>query len=413
MTNAVPLRKPAPRASGDTFVIVGAGQAGAQAAITLRENGFAGRVVLVGDEPHLPYMRPPLSKRFLAGEVPEERLYVRAPDYYARVGIELRVGARVESIDAGAGRVVLEGGEKLEYAKLLLATGTRARALAVAGGTHANVHYLRGLGDAMRLRASLVPGARIAVVGGGYVGLEVAATAVAAGARVTVLEAGERVLGRVATADISGFVAGVHRDNGVDIRCGARVASFEHATDGATVRFADGSPGLAFDLAVVGVGAMPNVELAAAAGLACDDGIVVDELCRTSAANIYAAGDCTRHPNALLGRRLRLESVQNAVDQAGVAALNMCGQVHAYARIPWFWSNQYGYKLQSAGIADGHDEVVEVGSRQEGRFALLYHRKGELIACDCVNMPGEYLSARRRIEGGAVALAASARQRAA
>ena len=379
----------------ETFVIVGAGQAGAQAACTMREHGFRGRVIVVGDESLPPYQRPPLSKKFLEHQVSVERLYLRSAGYYAKHNIELRLHAPVERIDRGAGRVHLRGGSRIAYDKLLLCTGSRPRALELPGSQCADVHYLRTLQDALRLRGKIARGRRLAIIGGGYVGLEVAATASAAGAAVTVYESAERILGRVTTGKVSRFFTDAHRLRGVDVRCNVRVTGFEGDERLAGVRCESGLE--TADLAVVGVGSIPNDELARSAGLPCDGGIVVDEHCRTVDPDIFAAGDCTSHPNALLKRRLRLESVQNAVDQAQVAALNMCGEARVYGEVPWFWSQQYEFKLQSAGIPDGYDEIEERGSVPGGTFALLYRRNGALLAVDAVNMPREYMAARKRI----------------
>ncbi|HYC38695.1 MAG TPA: FAD-dependent oxidoreductase [Usitatibacter sp.] len=378
-----------------TFAIVGAGQAGAQAAFTLRERGFRGRIVLLGAEPHAPYMRPPLSKKLLAGALAPERVYLRPPAFYESHDIELKLGVSVQGIDAAASHLFLSNGLRLGYDRLLLATGMRPRRLEVPGSTGPGVHYLRTLQDSLELRAAAASGKRVAIVGGGYVGLEVAATLATAGARVRVLEIEERVLARVTTSGISGFFAEAHRKRGVDIRCATRVLAFE-GTDRLEAIVTD-TGRFEADLAVVGIGATPNVELALAAGIECDDGIVVDARCRTSVANIHAAGDNTSHPSALVGHRVRLESVQNACDQAEVAARDMLGEDVAYTQVPWFWSEQYEYKLQAAGLSEGHDEVVERGDREQGSFALLYRKAGRLVAVDAVNMPREYLAGRRDI----------------
>ncbi len=383
-----------------TFVIVGAGQAGVQAAITLRERGFEGRIVLLGSEQQAPYMRPPLSKKFLTGEMSQDRLYLRPDAFYESSDIELRTGIEVESIDRTAQVVRLGNGERQPYDKLLLATGTRARELPVAGARHHDVRYLRSFDDAQALRPRLVAGSRLVVIGGGYVGLEVAATAAQAGLQVTVLEAGPRLLSRVTGPSLSDYLAQEHRRHGVDVRCNVRVTGLRfsqnrlqgvHSEQSCVKTCVDA------DLAVVGIGAVANDELAQTAGLLCDGGIEVDDHCRTSDPDIFAAGDCTRHPNAIFGRRVRLESVQNAVDQASIAAINMMGGSAVYARVPWFWSHQYGLKLQSAGLSTDHDRVEERGDRGAGRFALLYFRGPQLLAVDAVNMPGEYLGARKII----------------
>jgi 3-phenylpropionate/trans-cinnamate dioxygenase ferredoxin reductase subunit len=382
--------------AGRTVVIVGAGQAGSQAAVSLRERGFSGRVILLGDEPSLPYMRPPLSKRFLAGEEDETHLLLRPASFYAGHRIECRTGERVEAIEREGKRLRLASGERLAYDRLLLATGSRPRTLAVPGTSLPGIHGLRTIGDAARLRDAIAAGRRVVVVGGGYLGLEVAAAAAAAGARVTVVEIADRLLVRVTTPEIAAHLEQLHRAHGVEIRCGTRVTAFAGGERLAAVETDRGT--IAADLAVVGIGAVPNDELARASGLACEDGILVDEFARTADPCVYAAGDCTRHPNPLHGRPLRLESVQNAVDQAGVAAANIAGGALRYRRVPWFWSQQYDCRLQSAGLPEGYDTVEERGDRGAGRFALRYRRAGELVAVDAVNLPGEYLSARREIE---------------
>lgn len=396
MTAPVQLRKPI--SGREVFVVVGAGQAGCQAVSTLRERGFRGRVVLVGDERQRPYMRPPLSKKFLAGQTPEECLYLRPASFFDENDIELMLDTSVDHIDVAAQRVDLNNGLRLAYDKLLIATGSRPRALHLPGA--GLCHYLKSLDDSIRLRALIQPGRRIAVVGGGYIGLEVAATAAQAGAQVTVIEVAEQILNRVTTSTLASFVEQTHRAHGVEIACDSRVIAFDGGRRLEAVVCEDRR--IEADVAIVGVGAVPNVELAQLAGLACSDGIIVDEHCRTSSENVYAAGDCASFPSRP-SRRLRLESVQNAVDQATVAANNMCGSDEVYDRVPWFWSNQYHLKLQSAGLFEGHDEIQERGNRAAGSFALLYRKAGALIAVDAVNMPGEYLAARKQIaDGGAI-----------
>lgn len=396
MTQPAPDDLPAPAPPSACFVIVGAGQAGAQAAITLRENGFAGRLVLVGAEPHRPYMRPPLSKQVLAGGFELERLYLRPADYYVQREIELRLQCPAVYLDRAARRLRLADGSEVGYDRLMLTTGARPRTLPFLPASHPQVHVLRTLDDALALRERLHGGQRLVVIGGGYVGLEVAATAAQRGLAVTVLERAPRLLERVTTPALSRFIEAEHRAHGVDVRCGVQVRGL--SMDGARLQGVevDGAV-LDADTVLVGVGALANVELAQAAGLACDDGIVVDDRGRTHDPHIFAAGDCTRHPNALFQRRLRLESVQNAVDQATVAALVMAGRPARYVRVPWFWSQQYDLKLQSAGLSEGHDEIIERGDPALKRFALLYRRAGQLIGVDAVNLPAEYLAARKTI----------------
>ena len=382
----------------DPIVIVGAGHAAGVAAASLRDQGHVDGIVMIGDESVPPYQRPPLSKEFLAGQMPPERLLLKPEKFYTERGVTLKLGTRVEAIEREPMRLRLGSGETLGYAKLLLATGSRPRKLAIPGTDLAGVHYLRSLADVEAIRADLVPGGRAVVIGAGYIGLEAAAVAAKAGLQVTVLEAADRILGRVSGPVVAEFFAQVHREQGVDVRCSVRVEALEGSGRIEAVMCSEGR--ISADLVVIGVGIDPNVELAAAAGLACDNGIVVDEFTRTSDAAIHAAGDCTNHPNALLGSRLRLESVQNAVDQARVAAANLCGKPRAYAELPWFWSNQYDLRLQIAGLSQGHDRVLVRGSPSGRSFSVLYVRGGRLIAADTVNAPRDHLALRKLIAAG-------------
>ena len=382
----------------ERIVIVGAGHAAGVAAASLREQGYGGGIVMVGEEGLPPYQRPPLSKEYLAGQMPPERLLLKPEKFYAERAIELRLGVRVEAIECGSMQLQLAGGETLGYSRLLLATGSRPRKLAVPGANLAGVHYLRTAADVAAIRADMAPSARAVVIGAGYIGLEAAAVAVKAGMQVSVLEAADRILGRVSGAAVAEFFAEAHRAQGVDVRCGVRIEALEGSGRVEAVATSDGP--VAADLVVIGVGIEPNVGIAAAAGLACDNGIVVDEFTRTSDANIHAAGDCTNHPNAVLGARVRLESVQNAVDQARAAASNLCGKPRAYAELPWFWSNQYDLRLQIAGLSQGHDGTLVRGSPAARSFSVMYLREGRLIAVDTVNAPREHLAFRKLIAGG-------------
>ena len=383
------------------IVIIGGGHAGGQAAASLRQEGYEGPVVLFADEPHVPYQRPPLSKQYLAGEHGLERVHLRPAAFYEAKGIDVRPGTKVAGIDASARTVVCEDGGSLRYEKLLLATGATARRLAVPGADLAGVHYLRTVADVDAIRAEFLPGKRLAIVGGGYIGLEVAAVGVALGLAVTVLEMEARVLARVAMPPMSAFYHRLHEERGVTIRTSAEAVAFAGTAAGAGARLtevvcADGQR-VAADLAVVGVGIRPNVSLATAAGLECEDGVVVDEHARTSDPHIYAAGDCTNHPNPLLGRRLRLESVPNAMEQSRVAAANMNGTPKRYAAVPWFWSDQYDLKLQMVGFPEAGDEPVARGDPASRRFATFYLRQGKLAAADAVNSPREFMAARQLV----------------
>jgi len=383
-----------------TIVIVGAGQAAAQAADSLHRDGYAGRLVVVGDEPYPPYQRPPLSKKFLGGELPLERLAIKPAAFYEQAGIELRLGVRAEGLDLAARQVRLADGERIGYDRLLLATGSAPRKVTIPGHDLVGVHYLRTVADVDRIRAELVPGSRVVVVGGGYIGLEVAATCRGLGHEVAVLEMADRLMSRVVAAPVSAFYAAEHARAGVRVTLGARVSGFVARSDDSrrvgAVELADGRR-VAADLAVVGVGVLPSTGLAAAAGLACDDGIAVDEYCRTSDPAVYAAGDCTSHPSPRYRRRVRLESVDNAFEQAKTAAANLRGGSVLHDRVPWFWSDQFDLKLLIVGLSHDHDEVVLRGDPAGRSFACCYLRGGELLALDCINSPKDYMAARKLI----------------
>ncbi len=380
----------------DSIVVIGAGQAAAQLAISLRQGGFAGRVTIVGDELFPPYQRPPLSKKFLSDGPSPDSLYLRPEAFWQAQQVELALGIAAGALDLRNRTVALTDGREIPYRTLILATGTRARRLPVPGAELVGVFTLRAIGDVERLRGALDAAQRILVVGGGYIGLEVAAVMRAKGRAVTVLEAEERVLKRIAGAALSDFFDTLHRERGVDIRLRARLAALVGDTHVRAVALADGST-LAADLVLLATGAQPNEELARDAGLACHDGIVVDALARTAAPDVYAIGDCTRFPSRRYGRPLRLESVQNAIDQAKAAAAAILGDAKPYDPVPWFWSDQYEIKLQIAGLNEGHDRADTTGDPAARRFAIEYRRNGRLIAVDAVNDARAHMLARRRI----------------
>lgn len=384
----------------DTVVIVGAGHVSGQAIATLRQGGFSGRLVLVGEEPYLPYQRPPLSKKFLAGELDMERLFLRHEHFYPEHRVELRLATRVERIDRASRRVHLSAGDTLVYEKLLLATGSEVRKLPVPGSDLPGIFYLRNIDDVRRIRRRWAAGQRLLVVGAGYIGLEVAAIAVSHGLKVTVVEVADRVMGRVVAPVVSEFYERVHRQAGVDIRCRTTIREFRGGAERLTAVLGSGEE-LAADLVLIGIGVRPRTDIAAAAGLHCDNGIVVDEFSRTSDPDIFAAGDCTNHPNPLLGRRLHLESVHNAQEQAKTAAAAICGHPVPYAQVPWFWSDQYDLKLQISGLSDGHDQVVMRGDPATRSFCAFYFRGDRLIAMDAVNSPREFMLSKKLIAQGA------------
>jgi len=382
----------------ERIVIVGAGQAAAQAVDVLRRKGFAGSIVLVGDEPFLPYQRPPLSKKYFAGSLARDRLPIRHQSFYDEHRVEVRLGRRATGIDRAARLVALDDGSALPYDALLLATGSTPRRVQAPGADLAGLYYLRSIEDTDRLREAARPGSSAVVVGGGYIGLEVAATCRELGVEVTVLEMADRVMNRVVCETVSHYYEAEHRRHGVQLVLGAGMEAFVGDARGhvAAVRCADGREPRA-DFVVVGIGVLAQDELARAAGLACDNGIVVDEFCRTSDAAIWAIGDCTNHPSLRYGRRVRLESVDNAFEQAGTAALSILGTPVAHDKVPWFWSDQYHHKLLIVGLSQGYDQVVLRGDPATHSFSCAYLRAGELIAIDTVNNAKDQMAARKLV----------------
>ncbi len=379
----------------DKIVIVGAGQAAAQAIASLRGEGYSGAITLVGDEPFLPYQRPPLSKAYLLGKLERDRLFLKPDQFYTDAGIDLRLGVQATAIDRSARRLQLSDNSALAYDKLLLATGTRVRRIKVPGAELAGVHYLRSIADVDLLRPALVPGKTLAVIGGGYIGLEVAAVAIKLGLEVTVFEALDRLMARAVSPVLSEFYLAEHRNAGVKFQLKTGVEGFVGGGRLSAVRA--GGAEHAADLALVGIGVLPNTEIAAAAGLSCDDGIMVDPYCTSiDDPAIFAAGDCTRH-HGRDGAVLRLECVQNAIDQAKHAALAMLGRPTPYAEVPWFWSDQYDLKMQIAGLSRPGDDLVLRGDPTGRKFAVFHLRKGRVAAVEAVNAASEYIVGRKLI----------------
>ena len=373
----------------DAIVIVGAGQAAGQLAASLAQEGLGGRVTLIGDEPHLPYQRPPLSKKYLAGEIELDRLFVKPAAFYEKNGIGLQLGKRVARIDRGSRTVILEDGSGLPYATLVLATGSRPRRLPLPGSELDGIFYLRGIADVAAIRARFEQGKSLVVVGGGYIGLELAAVAVRHGLKVSVLEQAPRLMARGVGPLVSEFYEQLHRQEGIDLHLGAAVQSFE-GRDG-LVRRVICNGGFDADIVVIGAGALPNVELAQEAGLATADGILVDALCRTEDPAVYAIGDCTSQFHPLIERNLRLESVHNALEQARIAAASICGKPPPAVQVPWFWSDQYDVKLQMAGIPSSYDDAVMRGQPGRRSFAVFYLANGALVGIDAVNRPADFM----------------------
>ena len=390
---------PGAEGAGPRIVIVGAGQAGGWAAATLRKEGHTGTIVLIGDEPHPPYERPPLSKAVLLGTAPPESTHLFSVEAFEKLTLDWRPGVRVSAIDRAAHRLTLADGGSLGYDKLILCMGGRPRLLAIEGAGLPQVHVLRTLADAARLRAGLRPGGRVVVVGGGWIGLETAASARAQGMEAVVVEAGPRLCERSVPVEVSNLLQAVHRSHGVDVRLGAQVTAFEAVGERAGVRLADGTL-LVCDLIVVGVGLVPNDELAREAGLGCEGGVCVDAACRSSDPDIYAAGDLAVMTNPRTGRATRLESWQNAQEQGIAAARAVLGRPVRYEPLPWFWSDQFDVNLQIYGVASPSHRVVL--RREPGNTAgIWFFLQGDVIeAAIGVNAGRDLRHAKRLIESG-------------
>lgn len=381
----------------ETIALVGGGYAASRAADCLRQEGFDGRIVLISEEAHLPYSRPPLCKKALVTEIGIGRLPLRSASFYERGRIELMLNTRVVAIDRPARRLRLENGPPLDYDRLLIATGGRPRRLPVPGGDLPGVHVIRTYEDAADLRAALRPAARLVIVGAGYIGLETAASAIAVGVDVTVVELSGRIMSRVAAPLTSEFFARRHLDHGVKLRLHRSAQAIEGAAGRVSgVRLDDGET-IPADLVLMAAGNIPEFRLAMDAGLDCEGGIVVDDRCRTSDPLIFAAGDCTRHPSVRYGRRIQLESVDNALEQARVAAAGMCGRAVRHAHVPWFWSDQYGLKFQIVGLADGYDQIVLRGDPDQPGFSIWYLSGSEVLCMETVNNQLEFMQAGRWI----------------
>lgn len=384
-------------------LIVGGGHGGAQAAIALRQRNFAGTIAIVGDEPDPPYERPPLSKEYLARDKSCERILIRPLAFWTERQVDLLLGQRVVRVDADVHRVETADGATIGYGVLIWATGGAPRRLTCSGHDLPGVHAVRTRADADAIMAELDTVRRVCIIGGGYIGLEAAAVLITAGKQVTLLEAQDRLLARVAGAPLSAFYESEHRAAGVDLRLNVTVDCIEQADRGLSVRTAD-SAAFACDMVIVGIGIVPAVEPLLAAGATGGNGVDVDDQCRTSLPDIYAIGDCAAHPNAFAdGARLRIESVQNANDQAAtVATLLTDGTAPPYAALPWFWSNQYDLRLQTVGLSVGHDDLVVRGDRAARSFSIVYLRAGRVIALDCVNATKDYVQGRKLVERGAI-----------
>jgi 3-phenylpropionate/trans-cinnamate dioxygenase ferredoxin reductase component len=383
----------------ERIVIAGAGQAAVQAVDTLRRRGFTGQLTLVGEEPWPPYQRPPLSKKYLAGSLDRARLLIRQETFFADHAVTTHFGRRVTDIARRERHVRLDDGLVLPYDALLLATGSRPRRLLAPGSELAGVHYLRTIADADRIRTECSPGSRVVIIGGGYIGLEVAATAREQGVEVTVLEMAARVMSRVTSAEVSAFYEAEHARHGVGIRCNESVRALHGDSRTGRVRsvLTEGGGEYPADMVIVGVGVAPADELARAAGLECENGVVTDVHCRTADEAIYAAGDCASHLNRQYGRHLRLESVDNAFEQGTTVALNLLGDETVHDKVPWFWSDQFDLKLIIIGVGYGYDTAIVRGTPATRSFSVCYLRGGELVALDSINTPKDQMAARKLI----------------
>jgi 3-phenylpropionate/trans-cinnamate dioxygenase ferredoxin reductase subunit len=376
-------------------LILGAGQAAAQLAISLRQDGYGGPVRMIGDEPYAPYQRPPLSKAFLKEKASIETLLLRAEHYWPDHQVALELGVPAKAVDVAGKQVTLGDGRSFRYDTLVFATGTRARDLPLPGIKLDGVFSLRKIDDVRRLRPALDNARRIIIIGAGYIGLEVAAVLRQEDRAATVVEAEAQVMKRVAGEEVSAYFDKLHRSRGVDIRLGARLAAIEGEGRASGVKLTSGEK-IPADLVLVATGARANDDLAVAAGLACEDGILIDDFARV-APDIYAIGDCARFVSHRYGRKIRLECVQNAVDQAKAAAASIVGKPVPYDPVPWFWSDQYEIKLQITGLLDGYDACETVGNPADGKFSVEYRKGGKLIAVDAINDGRAHMLGRRRI----------------
>jgi 3-phenylpropionate/trans-cinnamate dioxygenase ferredoxin reductase subunit len=383
-------------------VIVGAGHGGAQVAISLRQRQFAGSVAMIGDEPHWPYERPPLTKEYLHGIRAFERMLLRPESFWHKSAISVRLGSPAVEVDPIERVVTLASGESVHYGTLVWAAGGKPRTLTCPGAHLKGVHTLRSRGDVDALRQELSSVSRVAIVGGGYLGLEAAATLSQLGKRVTILEALDRVLARVTVDPLSRFIEAVHRAHGVDIHFGARIESVEPVGACVGAIRVEGGAVIPADLVIAAIGISPVVEPLLVAGAQGGNGVLVNEFGQTSLPNIYAIGDCALHANDYAdGSTVRLESVQNASDMAVTVAKALTGEMHPYRAVPWFWSNQYDLRLQIAGLSSNHDDLTVRGDITSRSFSVIYRRRGRVIALDCVNAPKDFVQGRGLVQKGA------------
>lgn len=376
-------------------VIIGAGHAGGMTAISLRQRQYQGSITLIGEENFLPYQRPALSKGFLAGEIEEKRLYLKSQDYFDKNNIRIIRNCKVVAIDRNNKTILLENQKQLGYEKLVIATGSIVNKLKTSS-RESDLYYLRTIRDSLKIREKLRSKSKITIIGAGYIGLEIASIATKKNIEVSVLELENRVMGRVVSSEVSDFFQKKHQSEGVEFKFNTSVTDIEDRGKQKRIICSDGSF-LDTDVVVIGVGIKPNIELAKSSGLKCDNGILVDDHGQTSDPHIFAVGDCSNHPNNIFKQRLRLESVQNAVEQAKSIAASITGSHKPYQEVPWFWSDQYNIKLQIAGISQDHDHRVVRGYPEEEKFAVFYQKEKRLIAVDAINSPKEFMVGKKWI----------------
>ena len=380
----------------ENLVVIGAGQSAIQCITSLKKEGYEGSITLVGEEEHLPYQRPPLSKGFLDDSVNKERLYFKKLDFFTENKIQLKLGISATSVDIENNLVNLSDEDKLHFDKLVFATGSRVRLLDFPGNDLDNIHYLRGLDDAENIKKGLEKSKHLVVIGAGYIGLEVAAIASEKGVKVSIVEMADRVMSRTVDPQISDYYLNLHQNNGVKFKFNTSLEEIKGQGQVESVMCSDGTS-INADMVIIGAGVIPNTEIAQNSGVSCENGILVDEFGRTNFKNVFACGDCTSHPNKLLNMQLRLESVHNAMEQSKAVAMSVLDKPAEYSQIPWFWSDQYDHKLQIVGISGSHDTVTMRGSTDASKFMLFYTRGEELVAVDAVNNPKDFLICRKLV----------------
>ena len=380
----------------ENLLIIGAGQSAIQCISTLKKEGYSGSITLVGEEEHLPYQRPPLSKGFLEDSLNKERLYFKKLEFFTENKVQLYLGLSAEKLEIDNQKVYLSDNSVLEFDKLVFATGSRVRLLDFPGSELKSIFYLRDLDDAEAIKKDLETSENLVIIGAGYIGLEAAAIAAKKNKKVTIIEMADRVMNRTVDPQISEYYLNLHESYGVKFHFNTSLETINEVSNSLEVVCSDGTEVKA-DSVLIGAGVVPNIELAEEAGINCDNGIIVNEFGQTNFKNIYACGDCTNHPNPSLSKRLRLESVHNALEQAKTVALNLMGEKHSYDQVPWFWSDQYEHKLQIVGISGNHDRTLIRGSIDEKSFMVFYLKNNELIAVDSVNNSKDFLVSKKLV----------------